>query len=169
MKKLLSILSVAAVLTACNSKQGNVKTSINDTAGFAEFQQWKSQNENVLDNNLMQLASVAPLLVLNDEADGIKSTSTTKKTKTSSATSRNRSVNSNSSMSSESGHTAKAAKKKGWSKAAKGTVIGAGGGAVLGAVVNKRNRAAGAVIGGVVGGGVGYGIGRHLDKKDGRY
>jgi Glycine zipper len=60
------------------------------------------------------------------------------------------------------------AKKKGWSKSAKGAVIGGAGGAVVGAVVNKRNRAAGAVIGGVIGAGVGYGIGRGEDKKDGR-
>jgi len=60
-------------------------------------------------------------------------------------------------------------KKKGWSKAAKSTAIGAGAGAVLGAVINKKNRALGAVIGGVIGGGGGYVIGRGMDKKDGRY
>lgn len=60
-------------------------------------------------------------------------------------------------------------KKKGWSKAAKGTAIGAGAGAAAGAILVKNNRALGAVIGGVVGGGVGYGIGRSQDKKDGRY
>lgn len=59
--------------------------------------------------------------------------------------------------------------KKGWSKAAKGTAIGAGVGAVAGAVINKRNRAAGAAIGAVLGGGGGYVIGRSKDKKDGRY
>jgi hypothetical protein len=59
-------------------------------------------------------------------------------------------------------------KKKGWSKAAKGTVIGAGSGAILGAIISKNNRAAGAAIGAVLGGGVGYGIGRSKDKKDGR-
>ncbi|MBK8142067.1 MAG: glycine zipper 2TM domain-containing protein [Chitinophagaceae bacterium] len=63
---------------------------------------------------------------------------------------------------------AKVAKKKGWSKAAKYSVIGAGSGAILGAVINKRNRVAGGIIGGVLGGGVGYGIGRSNDKKDGR-
>ena len=70
-------------------------------------------------------------------------------------------------MKDETQNTAKA--KKGWSKAAKGTVIGAASGAVIGAVVNKRNRAAGAAIGGVIGGGGGYVIGRSMDKKDGRY
>jgi hypothetical protein len=60
------------------------------------------------------------------------------------------------------------AKKKGWSKAAKGTVIGAGAGAAAGALLVKNNRALGAVIGGVLGGGVGYGVGHSMDKKDGR-
>lgn len=60
-------------------------------------------------------------------------------------------------------------KKKGWSKAAKGTAIGAGAGAAAGALLIKNNRALGAVVGGIVGGGVGYGVGRSIDKKDGRY
>lgn len=59
-------------------------------------------------------------------------------------------------------------KKKGWSKAAKGTAIGAVGGAALGAIVAKKNRGLGAVIGGVVGGATGYTIGRAGDRKDGR-
>jgi hypothetical protein len=61
------------------------------------------------------------------------------------------------------------ARKKGWSKAAKGGVIGAGTGAAAGALLVKNNRALGAVIGGIVGGGVGYEIGHSQDKKDGRY
>ena len=73
-------------------------------------------------------------------------------------------------MVSESQNAAKTTTtKKGWSKAAKATAIGAGAGAVLGAVINKKNRAVGAVIGGVIGGGGGYVIGRGMDKKDGRY
>ena len=39
---------------------------------------------------------------------------------------------------------------------------------MLGGVINKRDRVAGAVVGGVLGAGVGYGIGRAEDKKDGR-
>ena len=64
--------------------------------------------------------------------------------------------------------TEAAPKKKGWSKAAKGAVIGGVTGAAAGAIIDKNNRAAGAVIGGAVGAGVGYGIGRAKDKKDGR-
>lgn len=58
--------------------------------------------------------------------------------------------------------------KKGWSAKAKGAVIGAGTGAAAGAIINKRNRVAGAVIGGVLGAGAGTGIGAIIDKKNGR-
>jgi len=60
--------------------------------------------------------------------------------------------------------TSEPSKKKGWSAAAKGTAIGAGTGAVVGAVVSKKH-GKGAIIGGVVGAGAGYLVGRHHDKK----
>ncbi|RYZ27767.1 MAG: glycine zipper 2TM domain-containing protein [Chitinophagaceae bacterium] len=46
-----------------------------------------------------------------------------------------------------------------------GGVVGAG----TGAIVNKKNRVAGAVIGGVIGAGTGAVIGNQMDKKDGRH
>jgi len=58
--------------------------------------------------------------------------------------------------------------KKGWSAKAKGAVIGAGIGGVTGAVVNGRNRAAGAVIGTLIGAAAGTGTGAIIDKKKGR-
>lgn len=64
-------------------------------------------------------------------------------------------------------YQAKTVQKKGWSKAAKGAVIGAGAGAIAGAVISKKP-VKGAVIGGVIGAGAGYVIGRSKDKKDGR-
>ncbi|WP_046244740.1 YMGG-like glycine zipper-containing protein [Hymenobacter terrenus] len=58
-----------------------------------------------------------------------------------------------------------AQERRGWSPQAKGAVIGGGSGAILGAVINKRNRAVGGVVGGVVGAGAGYAIGKHTDNK----
>ncbi|WP_316788078.1 YMGG-like glycine zipper-containing protein [Pedobacter frigoris] len=58
-------------------------------------------------------------------------------------------------------------KKKGWSSAAKGAVIGAGAGALGGVLIDKKD-GRGAIIGGVVGAGAGYLIGRDKDKKSGR-
>lgn len=59
------------------------------------------------------------------------------------------------------------AKKKGWSDAAKGTVIGGAAGAVGGALIDKK-KGRGAIIGGLVGAGGGYLIGRGEDRKSGR-
>jgi hypothetical protein len=64
--------------------------------------------------------------------------------------------------------TAEAKKDEGWSKAAKGATIGAGSGAVVGAIISKK-KGKGAVIGGVIGAAGGYVLGRKQDKKEGRY
>lgn len=56
------------------------------------------------------------------------------------------------------------AKKKGWSGAAKGAVIGAGVGAATGAIVSKK-KGEGAIIGGLVGAGVGAGTGAIIDDS----
>ncbi len=144
MKKLLSILSITVVMAACSSNADKIaaenarlksyQDSIEmaaDTAGLAQYQEWKAQNELPATQTA---AGVAPV----QRSTATRSTSTT------------------------------AAKKEGWSKTAKGAVIGGVVGAGAGAVINKKNRAAGAVIGGVVGAGAGAVIGRKGDKKDGR-
>ncbi|HVI48668.1 MAG TPA: hypothetical protein VM802_27615 [Chitinophaga sp.] len=62
---------------------------------------------------------------------------------------------------------APAPRKKGfknWSHTAKGAVVGAGAGAITGALVNK-NHAAGAVIGTLIGAGVGAGTGAIVDHE----
>jgi len=147
MKKfLLSIAIIATVsIVMVSCKNGTTATAIatEDTAGLAQYQQWKYQNE---------IAAQVKLATANQAASSIKRSSSTSGKMTSSSTS-----------------NAKVAEKKGWSKAAKGAAIGGASGAILGAVINKKNRVAGGVIGGVIGGGVGYGIGRSQDKKDGRY
>ena len=63
-------------------------------------------------------------------------------------------------------YSARAQERRGWSPQAKGAVIGGLGGAAAGAIIHKRNRAAGGVVGGVVGGGVGYAIGKRRDNKN---
>lgn len=174
MKKILSVIAIAASLVACNSS-GNTETAAEknailaryrdsikmaaDTAGFAEFRNWKSQSElgqTQVDQN--QYAA-APVVQTRTHAPA---RSTTRSTATRRASSSNQGTVYNST-------SGQAAKKRGWSKTAKGAVIGGAGGAVIGAVVNKKNRAAGAVIGGVLGAGTGAVIGRSQDKKDGRY
>ena len=55
-----------------------------------------------------------------------------------------------------------AAKKKGWNHTAKGAVVGAGTGAIAGAIINKHH-AKGALIGSLIGGGAGAGTGAIVD------
>jgi hypothetical protein len=151
---LFIVIAIAAVVSvaAIVGISSNTKMKKVDATELAQFEAWKETK--TLEALETEKASyVAP------------------KTTTSSAAAK-RTVNYQSpKMVSESQNAAKTTttKKKGWSKAAKSTAIGAGAGAVLGAVINKKNRALGAVIGGVIGGGGGYVIGRGMDKKDGRY
>lgn len=163
MKRILSILSIAAVITlvmtACNRNSSADTNSLSyaDTVGLAQFQAWKFQNER-LDPNQYYMNAVQNT----PAAAPRRTTTTTTRTSTSSSSG-------SGSMSSGSQNYAKTTEKKGWSKAAKGAAIGGGAGAVAGAVLLKKNRVAGGVVGGVVGAGIGYLIGRSKDKKDGRY
>ena len=165
MKKMLPILSllfvVAILFSACNSKSsadanaGKVLT-YTDTVGLADFQKWKVQNELKDPSVYYQVGSLA-------------STREPAKKPTKSYSSVQRTSNtSGRSLSSVSQYPAKTTVKKGWSRKAKGAVIGGGGGAILGAVINKNNRLVGGAIGGALGAGIGYVIGNELDKKHGR-
>ena len=148
MKRALLIVTAAAGMVACNSKPtgtADAKVIFADTTGLAEFQDWKAMNERKDPNTYYMNGATAQQPVARRTAS--------------------RSTSSGSMNTS----TTNTAKKKGWSKAAKGAVIGGAGGAVLGAVINKQNRVVGGVLGGIIGGGIGYGIGRSQDKKDGRY
>ena len=164
MKKLLPILSILFIsvilISACNSKPpvdpnaGKV-LAYADTAGLADFQKWKTQNE---------LKDPAVYYTQGSEVSATQPARKTTKTyrpvrKTS---------NTGGSLNSVSQYPAKTTAKKGWSRKAKGAAIGGGGGAILGAVINKNNRLVGGAIGGALGAGIGYVIGNELDKKHGR-
>lgn len=188
MKKFLPILSITFLMAACgnNPQSGTAKTEEAkmqapvynpDTVGLAQFQQWKAQNELAdVDEYNQNVVYAAP-------QEKAKPNSTTPVRKTvkprpvaakrpaqseTSSTSPASETAGGGTMSSESSDAAKASEKKGWSKAAKGAVIGGVAGAAGGAVINKKNPVVGAVIGGVVGAGGGYVIGRKMDKKSGR-
>ena len=160
-RMMIPVFAIAVSMTACNTSpdttttQKAIQPSV-DTAGLAEFQSWKAQNE---------LVSTQQNTAMQPTREVVKYYPVSSARKSSSGVSRS---SSGSSSSGTSGTGSTTAKKKGWSSAAKGAVIGGVAGAAGGTVINKKNRAAGAVIGGVVGAAGGYGIGRTIDKKNGR-
>ncbi|HUQ97697.1 MAG TPA: glycine zipper domain-containing protein [Chitinophagaceae bacterium] len=175
MKTVIPIFSLAIIMVACksnpgiNNQPGAISTTqqiTTDTAGLAQFQQWKAANELAAIKEYKASVVDYPVSAPVRKASKVY---TAPQPKQSTRTNHASSNSDAGTMSSESSNAAKAPVKKGISKAAKGTAIGAGAGAVAGAVIGKKNRVVGGVIGGVVGGAVGYGIGRHMDKQDGRY
>ncbi len=178
MKQILSVLALTAVLASCSS---NPKTGTEvpkdvvttDTAGLYNDKNRVMNVDGLNDTTVTTVTTTtvtksgtAPLVAAPEPAPVKKTPRSTARRSPSESSSRNNGTyNSGSGRSSQPTETV--ARKRGWSKAAKGTVIGAGSGAVIGAVVSKK-KGKGAIIGGVLGAGVGYGIGRSKDKKDGR-
>ena len=162
MKKILPVVALAGFMVACNNPRPDAKvesaqnTIILDTAGLAQFQAWKAQNE---------MAQYQQFGEQNNNNGAVAPVRRTSSASRSSSSARRSSGSSGSTAS--SGTTA--TQKKGWSKAAKGAVIGGVAGGAAGAIINKKNRVVGGVVGGIIGAGVGYGVGRAQDKKDGRY
>ena len=175
MKKFLFAIGTIGIMASCSNDTPRTAAETKvvtptDTAGLAQYQAWKAQNELAATNQVAQnnLATTQPAKEVVKQRVVYVNKPAPRKTSTKRSTSSAGNGNNNGVSNSNSNNTA-SAKKKGWSKAAKGAAIGGASGAVIGAVVNKRNRAAGGVIGGVLGAGVGYGVGRSKDKKDGRY
>ena len=151
MKKIFSILAIALALSACTNKakeeankQAAIK-AVKDSIRLDSFRRADTEKEKVLaqqaeEKRVMMLAEQRSAAAAPAVTSGASSTTTTSTTTT---------------------------KKKGWSDAAKGTAIGAGAGALGGALIDKK-KGRGAIIGGVVGAGAGYLIGRGEDRKSGR-
>lgn len=156
MKKMLLIFTVVVMFTACKSNTNepvNKNMVLVDTTGLS-----KSNVLTDVGNNKY---------VINDK---VVNTGTTEKPAVPKKTvSNNDYVSGGSSASSSNAAAATPVKEdKGWSHAAKGTAVGAGTGAIFGAIVNKEHRGQGALIGSVIGAGAGYLIGRKTDKNTGR-
>ena len=165
MKKTLHILGFALLIaglmvtfTSCDSKKSEDKDALVlgstvDTSGLAEFQDWKRMNE----------TKKASEYYMQGYKDAVATTTAAKPAATKTR------VVYRTAATPAPAPVAQTVKRKGWSKAAKGTAIGTATGAVAGALINKKNRLAGGIIGGLLGAGGGYVIGHGIDKKDGRY
>jgi len=188
MKKLIPFLGFTLLMAACNTMPDQKAESIQqptiqaDTTGMAAFNAWKAQNE-LASINVAQpaqevkaapektrtIVKYVPVKSAPAKSSSGNASSTSNTSSAPTQAGSGSSADSGSgSVGNESTQTEKVEKKEGWSKAAKGAVIGGVAGAAGGAVLNKKNRVVGAVIGGVIGAAGGYGIGKTMDKKDGR-
>jgi hypothetical protein len=169
MKKIFTITTAILFFAACKNKSSsNTDTNRNlvtvDTAGL-----YNNNGSTDIGDKDAAIRTSDLQSGDNNAASKRKPNGTNKPTNNPASTSNNKSETTsqgNSNTATPSTTTAPV-KDKRISNAAKGTAIGAGSGAVLGAVVSKNNTK-GAIIGGVLGAGAGYIIGRAKDKKSGR-
>lgn len=137
MKKILIIAIPFFALAACNTGKTNDDTHTIDSLRMEVMKQ------HIADSVMQAQAAVAQPAAPVHEYRTVNTTHNTTNTTTTAAA---------------------PAKKKGWSAKAKGALIGAGVGAVTGAVVDKRH-GEGAVIGGLTGAAAGTGVGAIIDDK----
>ncbi len=163
MKSFILIVGISLCLVACN--QSSVQ---NEEAALKRKDSLLSDSINRM--KLMQAKEAENALKRKDSllTDSLKKLKSANLRKEEHAMAHHSSRNySNSSVGAYNNPPEAPAKPKGWSDAAKGTAIGAGGGAIAGALIDKRH-GQGAIIGGLVGAGAGYLIGRGDDRKSGR-
>lgn len=162
MKKIFVVIALSSIMFACNNKA-------KEEAALKQQQVEKQLVIKAVKDSLridsfskVEVAKKAEAEKVKQEAALLAARRAGERSVLSSRSSRN-----GSSTSGAYGGTQATAKKKGWSDAAKGSVIGGAAGAVGGALIDK-NKGRGAIIGGLVGAGGGYLIGRGEDRKSGR-
>lgn len=136
MKNLIVVLMITCIFSACNNSQQQA------------LETYKKQRTIDSLNALMAEQKII------DSMKAVKISS--EKTRVSSAD--------HGAVSNQNTDPAPAPKKKGWSSAAKGAVIGAGAGAITGAIISD-NKGKGAIVGGLIGAGVGAGTGAIIDNS----
>ncbi|TCD04217.1 glycine zipper 2TM domain-containing protein [Pedobacter frigidisoli] len=163
MKKIFVVLALSSVMFACNNKA-------KEEAALKQQEAEKQLAIKAVKDSL-RLDSFKKVEIVKQqqevEARHQAELAAARRSSASSTRSSTRSYASSGGSSSSYGGTQPTAKKKGWSDAAKGTVIGAAAGAVGGALIDKK-KGRGAIIGGLAGAGGGYLIGRGEDRKSGR-
>jgi len=158
--RLLLVTGISVGMVACHSNPNpsTVKTTNTtpvvakaDTAGLAAF---KAAKQARYEDSLKNVGAER-------EKSRTKATYAATRPRASYASSGSRS----SSAASGYGSTAYPVAKKKSHAARNGALIGAGAGALTGALVTKKNRGVGALIGGVAGGAAGFGVGKIVEKK----
>ena len=143
MKKILSVLAISAVVFSCTNKQNE-----------AAIQQAKQQSIDSMNN---------AALVKQQTVDSMNRIKRAAVANEKAKTDRYEYLSDNT-VAENNTNTTTTTQKKGMSRTAKGALIGAGVGAVTGAVVSKK-KGKGAIIGGLIGAGAGAVTGNVIDRK----
>lgn len=150
MKKIFLAVTIAALFAACNGKPKETVVLVDTTAikqkAISE-EQARVKAERDARNNEAAARRRAENRNTSNSANNNTGTSVTP-------------------ASSGSGGATEAPARRGMSSAAKGTLIGAGAGAIAGGIIGHNLK--GAAIGAAAGAGTGYIIGRSKDRKSGR-
>jgi len=160
MKKIFVVLALSSVMLACNNKA-------KEEAALKQQQADKELAVKAVKDSLRLDSFKKAELVKKEQAAETQRQAELAAARRAGAKSSRSYASSGGGTTSSYGGTQPTAKKKGWSDAAKGTVIGAAAGAVGGALIDKK-KGRGAIIGGLAGAGGGYLIGRGEDRKSGR-
>ncbi|MET7258176.1 glycine zipper family protein [Dyadobacter fermentans] len=144
MKALISMLLAASMLAACNTQSDKQEALLKSQQKTIDSMRVAMEKQAIID-------SMNALQAQRQEAEkweDLEKTEATNHTHTA--------------ASAPAPAVAQAPAKKKWSHTAKGALVGAGTGAITGAIVNKK-RVEGALIGTVIGAGVGAGTGAIVD------
>lgn len=167
------IVMVFIVVSCTNTKKDDAKNTgiqVQDTLGLSEYQKWKMQNELSNPSAVPPQATASTKSSSSSSKSASKSSTSRRTTYKSSGNTYSSSSGSSGSQSGTSNNTAAtqpaATQRKGMSHTAKGAIVGAASGAIIGAVANKKDRLGGGVVGGVIGAATGAGIGSVVDKKE---
>lgn len=152
MKKILLILTTLIGIYGCNTKSTNSDAEI-AKAKQAAIDSMKQVN--LISQQQKQIDSLKTVA----ETKAAKSNTAVVASSANAYTSSSRTTTPSTPVS-----YASAKKKKKMNNVAKGAIIGAGVGALTGAVVSKK-KGQGAIVGGVLGAGAGAGVGAVIDKK----
>jgi hypothetical protein len=162
-KSLFAILITLIVFASCKS---NDKPETRNIQLLTDTSAYRSNS--LSDTSTVTKANVIPNRTGNEKAIHSGTTHHSGSAGSGGTVSKGNNSSSNSGTVSNNGSSAsQGTRKKGWSKAAQGAVIGGAVGAVGGAIISK-NKGTGAIIGAAAGATGGYIIGRGKDKKDGR-
>lgn len=161
--KIILPLFILILFVACKSKENTQRRDIQLLTDSTTY-----NNNASTDSSRMSEENTVPASKIDENKSTTHQSTTERSTTRTSSAPRTSTSSSGAGTASSSGtSTSQGTKKKGWSKAAQGAVIGGAAGAVGGAIISKH-KGTGAAIGAAVGAAGGYIIGRNKDKKDGR-